>query len=79
MVQYLSYFYISNPTIVKMRLKYDYSVISVIVNSLPGNTKNRESTSSWLIGVRLFQNEGGVDRQAADPARRGQDTPERCE
>jgi len=37
-----------------MRLKYDYSVISVIVDSLPGNTKNRESTRSWLIGVRLF-------------------------
>jgi len=37
-----------------MRLKYHYSVISVIVDSLPGNTKNRESTRSWLIGVRLF-------------------------
>jgi len=37
-----------------MRLKYDYGVISVIVDSLPGNTKNRESTRSWLIGVRLF-------------------------
>jgi len=37
-----------------MRLKYDYSVISVIVDSLPGNTKNRESTRSWLIGARLF-------------------------
>jgi len=28
-------------------LKYMYSVISVIVDSLPGNTKNRESTHSW--------------------------------
>jgi len=37
-----------------MRLKYDYSVISVIVDLLPGNTKNRESTRSWLIGVQLF-------------------------
>jgi len=35
-----------------MRLKYDYSVISVIVESLPGNTKNWQSTRSWLIGVR---------------------------
>ena len=39
---------------INTRLKYDYSVISVIVDSLPGNTKNRESTRSWLIGVRLF-------------------------
>ena len=37
-----------------MRLKYDYSVISVIVDSLAGNTKNWESTCSWLIKVRLF-------------------------
>jgi len=28
-------------------LKYMYSVISVIVDSLPGNTENRESTRSW--------------------------------
>jgi len=28
-------------------LKCVYSVISVIVDSLPGNTKNRESTRSW--------------------------------
>jgi len=28
-------------------LKYMYSVILVIVNSLPGNTKSRESTRSW--------------------------------
>ena len=41
-----------------MRLKYDYSVISVIVDSLPGNTKNRESTRSWLTGVRLFHASG---------------------
>ena len=43
-----------NSTVVNMRLKYGHSVISVIVDSLPGNTKNRESTRSWLIGVRLF-------------------------
>jgi len=30
-----------------------YSVISVIVDSLPGNTKNRESTRSWTDRVRL--------------------------
>ena len=34
-------------------LKYMYSVISVIVNSLPGHTKNRESTRSWTARVRL--------------------------
>ena len=31
-----------------------YSVISVIVDSLPGNTKNWESTRSWTARVRLF-------------------------
>jgi len=41
-------------TVVHIRLEYDYSVISVIVDSLPGNTRNQESTRSWLIGVRLF-------------------------
>jgi len=35
-------------------LKYMYSVIPVIVDSLPGNTKNRESTRSWTARVRLF-------------------------
>ena len=30
------------------------SNLSVIVDSLPGNTKNREATRSWLIRVRLF-------------------------
>jgi len=35
-------------------LKYVYSVISVIVDSLPGNTKNWESTRSWTARVRLF-------------------------
>jgi len=30
-------------------LKYVYSVISVIVNSLTGNTKNWESTRSWKV------------------------------
>ena len=34
-------------------LKYMRSVISVIVDSLPGNTKNRESTRSWTARVRL--------------------------
>jgi len=34
-------------------LKYTYSVISVIVDSLPGNTKNQESTRSWTAIVRL--------------------------
>jgi len=34
-------------------LKYMYSVISVIVDSLPGNTKKRESTRSWTARVRL--------------------------
>jgi len=32
-------------------LKYVYSVISVIVDSLSGNTKNRESTRSWTARV----------------------------
>ena len=43
-----------NSTVVHIRLKYDYSVISVIVDSLPGDTKTRESTRSWLIGVLLL-------------------------
>jgi len=34
-------------------LKNMYSVISVIVDSLPGNTENRESTRSWTARVRL--------------------------
>ena len=34
-------------------LKYMFSVISVIVYSLLGNTKNRESTRSWTARVRL--------------------------
>ena len=34
-------------------LKYVYSVISVIVDSLPGNTKHWESTRSWTARVRL--------------------------
>jgi len=41
-------------------LKYMYSVISVIVDSLPGNTKNRESTRSWTARVRLV---GYISRQ----------------
>jgi len=34
--------------------KICYSVISVIVDSLPDNTKNQESTCSWMARVRLF-------------------------
>ena len=34
-------------------LKHLYIVISVIVDSLPANTKNRESTRSWTARVRL--------------------------
>jgi len=34
-------------------LKYMYSVTSVIVDSLPGNAKNRGSTRSWTARVRL--------------------------
>ena len=34
-------------------LKHVYSVISVIVDSLPGDTKNRKSTRSWTARVRL--------------------------
>ena len=34
-------------------LKYVYSVISVIVDSLPANTKNRESLRSWTARVQL--------------------------
>jgi len=30
-----------------------YSVISVKMDSLPGNTKNRESTRLWLIRVQF--------------------------
>jgi len=35
-------------------LKHVYSVISVIVDLLPGNTKNRQSTRSWTARVRVF-------------------------
>jgi len=35
------------------KIKYMYSVISVIVESLPGNTKNQESTRSWTARVQL--------------------------
>jgi len=34
-------------------LTYMYSVIPAIVDSLPGNTKNRESTRSWTAKMRL--------------------------
>ena len=34
-------------------LKYMYSVISVSVDSIPGTTKNRESTRSWTARVQL--------------------------
>ena len=36
-----------------------YSVISVIVDSLLGNTKNRESTRSWTDRVRLVHSWAG--------------------
>jgi len=51
-------------------LKYVFSVISVIENSLPGNTqntKNRESTRSWTERVRvefLLKTESGYLRDA---------------
>ena len=35
-------------------LKYSYSVISVIDNSLAGNTKKLESLRSWTIRVRFL-------------------------
>ena len=35
-------------------LTYVHSVISVIVDSLRGNNKNREVTRSWTARVRLF-------------------------
>ena len=40
------------------RLNYLYPVISVIVNSLPANTTNRESTSSWTARVRFLSHLG---------------------
>ena len=43
-------------------LKYMYSVILVIVNSLPGNTKNRESTRSWTARVRLVHSWAALHR-----------------
>ena len=39
--------------IVTFRLKYVYSVISVIDKRLPGNTQKWTLVRSWLIGVRL--------------------------
>jgi len=48
-------------------LKYMCSVISVIMDSLPGNTKNRESTRSWTARVRLFHPwAGSRTRQSID-------------
>ena len=38
---------------VYIRLKYVYSLISVIDKRLPGNTKKWTLVRSWLIGVRL--------------------------
>jgi len=43
-----------NSTGVNTRLKYVYSVNSVNMDLLPGNTENRESTRSWLIRVRFL-------------------------
>jgi len=35
-------------------LKYLYSIFSVKIDSLPANTKNRESTRSWTARVRFL-------------------------
>jgi len=40
-----------------------YSVISVIVDSLPGNTKNRESTRSWTASEQLVHSWAGRDHR----------------
>jgi len=52
-------------------LKYMYSIISVIVDSLQGNTKNRESTRSCTARVRLVHSWAvkvglGISRANAD-------------
>ena len=36
------------------KLKYLYSVISVKIDSLPTNTKNRESTRSWTAKMQFL-------------------------
>jgi len=43
-----------NPERGYSRLKYMYTVISVKIDSLPANTKIRESTSSWTARVRCL-------------------------
>ena len=53
--------FILNSPIVYIRLKYVYSVISVIETRLPvpGNTKKWTLVSSWLIQVRLVHSWAG--------------------
>ena len=41
-----------------------YSVISVMVDSLPGNTKIRESTRSWTARVRLVHSWAAAAKDA---------------
>jgi len=50
-----------------------YSVISVIVDSLPGNTKSREWTRSWTARVRLVHSwaERNGDNQTQEPGSEG--------
>ena len=52
-------------------LKYMHSVISVIVDSLPGNTKNRESTCSWTARVRLLHSLAGMRDTLTTPQLHG--------
>jgi len=54
------YWYSILLTFIFHELKCIYSVISVIIGSLTGHTKNRESTCSWKDRVRL---ELGVPRK----------------
>jgi len=49
-----------------------YSVISVIVDSLPANTKTRESTHSWLIRVRFLHPWAATAHSLEDEARNGE-------
>jgi len=42
-----------------VRLKYLYTVISVKMDSIPVNTKNRESTRSWTARVRFLASWAG--------------------
>ena len=49
-----------------------YLVISVIVDSLPGNTKNRESTRLWTARVRLVHPWAGIQSSEKEEG------PQRC-